>query len=622
MARIITYKKNPWYFPVTHGKEPAMKKPLLFLPLLLFLSLLSAPLSAQAASFKITAYSKDIEVRPDGSAYITEAVTYAFDGAYNGFLATLHHEEGVSLSNLALSDESGNVFSEVGALRDIPYTHTVISTKDKTDIKAYSPGVNGTRVFNIEYRLDGYCQRHLDAARINKLIFDAENDYKQASFTVALPGNGWDDVQSFVHGTVPQSAVTLQQGRLATGPATQSALSLRPDRLSIGPVDLRKGDKVEVHLLFPAEWLPDAPIIQSDILEEALAVERRAAGEAEQRAADTAEATRALRVNFLALTPVYAVLSALAFFRQRKKYGLARPLPSVVDDAALDAIPPALAEVLCKRYVSSAGLSATLLDFTARGMLTMRSGEGDTCFARAEASFTTGLLPHQAFLLSWLFPEGREELWVSSLDAGEDYQAAQAFTKQYGQWKSAVRKDAADAGWIFVNGGKKALYATLSVVLGLSLSIAMLVFGIAWPVPVLCALLGILFCVLFTRLRRVTDEGETRLAALNGFVDSYIDKLETDPHSVSIHAPLIMALGFMETLAEWIDSHPDAFGQHAWPDPPIWMSAGWHHGACHMHGAIREVQHHNAHVQDPSQSGHSGGGSSGGSNAGSSHGAW
>ncbi|MCL1964279.1 MAG: DUF2207 domain-containing protein [Firmicutes bacterium] len=490
----------------------------------------------------------------------------------------------------------------------MPYTYTAVSTEDQTSIQAYAPGRGGTRVFRMEYRMNGYAQRYPDTGRVNQRIFSAENDYGQASFSVTLPGGDPVRIQPFVHGAVPQGKISLYESRL-----------------SIGPADLRPGDKVEVDLLFPAEWLSGAPILPSDMLEEALAIERAIASEAAEKAAKAAERRDGARTGLLAAVPAYAAAFAVVFFRQKRKYGLTRALPPTVDDALLDSIPPAMAEVLHAKTVSASGLSATLLDLTGRGVLAMRSEKDDTCFTRVDMDPPQGLVPHEAFLLSWLFP-GQGERRISSLNAGEDYQAAQAFTHQYSQWKNTVTQDAVSAGWIFPNGTKKFLLAFSSAMLGLLLAVAMLGLGAAWPIPVLCAVLGVIFCLAFARARRLTDAGEERLAVIQGFLQNYEDRLTADPYGVAGRAPLVMALGYLTPMAEWIGSHLEAFARDAGADVPIWMYAGWYLSLYHMDTAIRGAQQHNEGVQDPRLSDGSGnaggGGFSGGTNSGSSHGAW
>lgn len=564
--------------------------------LLVLLCLL--PTAAGAVSFSIADYAMDIVVTPDGTGIFTETVTYAYNGEYNGILMTIRHA-GVGFSDLDIY-EGGRELKLVAALNGVPYTYTAATQGDQTDIKVYAPGSGGTRVFTIVYRMDGLARRYRDAARINQMLLRAETGYQRAVFTLTLPGSGAGQIQPFAHGALFGGEIAVRGGTLTFGPSA-----------------LRDGDFVEVQVLFPEQWIADAERIDADIVQDTLAVEMRIAGEREREAART----RALALGVMASLGVYALVFLLCFFKARRRYGLMGHIPSVTDNEMLSSIPGAMAQVLRGKAVSSAGLAATLMELTERGVLAMRAEAEDTCFTLTGG--TNGLLPHQRHLVKWLF-EGRDVFWINSLDVGDDYQAARAFINHYGRFRALVAEDARDAGWTYQNGGARTGLSVTALALGLLIAGALAVLAQSLTLAVLAVVLSVLFCILFTRLRRLTDEGEARLGAINGFLENYADTLEKDPRAVLGRAPLLMALGYLEPMADWIDAHPDrGYDQH-WDDTPVWMYAGWHHSARRMNRTVQEAYRHNASVPDPnsSDSSGSGGGSSGGSGGGSSHGAW
>ena len=578
-----------------------MKRIALALAVLLML----IPAASLAVSFEIADYELGIEVRPDGAGLMTETLLYRFDGAYNGILVTLRHAGGVSLSDLAVTADDGVLLTPVQALDEEPYTYTVETADDETRLKVYAPGEDDERRFQITYRMDGLALRYLDTGRVNYMALRSEADYESARITLVLPGEDAAAIEPFVHGAMGAGDIRQSGGTVF-----------------FGPVSLSGGDRVEIDVLFPESWLSGAVQKQTTMREEALEVERQIEEMNAEAAKRAAERERTLRVALLAVLGAYAVLFALILWRQSRIYGFKSPDRPVMDEPMLGEIPAALAQVLKDGGVSASGLSATLLELTEKRFLSERQEEGDTCFTLLGPP--EGLMPHQAALVDWLFA-GQNELWISALDAGDDYGRARAFVSGYGEFQNAARQDAYDLGWLFRNGFSRAGLGVLSLLLGLIVAAACLsqeLFAFAAA----AAVLSVLLSVQFFRLRRLTDAGEARRNALMGLMQTQMDRLETSPEAVLPHAPLLMALGAFEPLAEWIDRHPEVWddGRHDWM-PPVWMAAGWHTRAMEMDRTIRAAERHNVHVPDPDASkgnGGSGGGFSGGSGGGSSHGAW
>lgn len=572
----------------------------------LLLLLLVLPAMALGASFEIVEYAMDITVGTDGAGQYAETLVYAFDEPYNGILATIRHDSVLELSDLRLYADDGVELARVDALDGVPYTYTAEREGDTTSIRVYAPGVEGERTFRITYRIGGLALRYRDTARINQLLLSSNADYGRASFHITLPGQEDAQVRTFVHGgVIPAEGITLHQGILSLGPA------------AIAP-----GDAVELHMLFPAEWLPDAQTIDADMLESALEIEAQIEAEAEKEAARQERLARIFTYASMGALAVYAVVCLCVLLSMRRKYGFRHPVQPVTDESLLSGMTAAEAEVLRTGSVTSNALSATLLELVDKGALTMRAEEEDTCFAYAYRP--DGLAPHQAMLLDWLFAD-RDELCVSQLDAEDDYQAATAFTNQYNAWKSRVQQDVRGRGWVFANDGARWGALLTALFAGLIIAAFLLRFGL-WPLAILAVALAVLLALVFGRIRRLTDAGEARVGAMEGFLANYQDRLADDPQAILGHTPLLMALGYLQPLADWIDRHPPAGRDDVFADTmPYWAYAGWHHNMLRMDRHIREAQSHNAGTQN---AGEGGGGSSGstggfsGGSGGSSHGAW
>lgn len=571
--------------------------------LALLLLLLCLPVLALASSFEITSFTMDVRIAEDGSGLFTEDLFYDFEGSHNGFLVTLRHQGDLSISDLSLSVDDGIPLEQVDALDGIPYTYTAQEAGEAINLTIYAPGGEGARMLHLSYRVGGLARRYQDTARINHVFLRSETALENAMVRITLPGSDSDAVQFFIHGAASGTSYALDGGTLTIGPAL-----------------VRSGNPLEVDLLFPAEWLPDARIIQQDMLAQALEEEAQAAEALRLEAVRKEEEAKTITTVVLALLAAYTVACFLIFLRLRTRYGTKHPILPRLDDALLSEMTAAEAEGLKNGSVSAHSLSATLLELTEMGVLSMRVEGEDTCFTPADP--LKPLTAHQQMLLDWLF-EGGEPLWVNSLDAGEDVESAARFTKGYNAWKQQVAKDIQDRGWRFANDGVRYACMIGAPVIGLALASFLLRYG-AWPLAIPGAVLAVGFAILFGRIRKITDAGEAQLSAIQGFVDSYADRLQSDPKAVLGRAPLAMALGYMQPMADWIDAHPDMDG-YGWESmPPYWSYAGWHLAMVHMDDTVNEAQSHNAGTSSQgSDSGSSGGsGFTGGSGGGNSYGAW
>ncbi|MDR0928567.1 MAG: DUF2207 domain-containing protein [Oscillospiraceae bacterium] len=566
-----------------------MKK---LLCILLLLALL--PASALAASFEITEYSMTIAVQTDGAGLFEETIVYEFDGEYNGILATIRHI-GVGFDDLRLFVDDTTELTLVDELNNVPYTYTAETIGDATSIKAYAPGDGGTRTFAIHYRMDGMALRYRDTARVNQMLMRADNDYESALFTLVLPESGEAGVDAFAHGALGAESISHWE-----------------KYITFGPVKVREGQYAEIDVLFPAEWLPDAPLIDQDMREEALALEAALAEELAASIAAKARMRRAFVIAAIALLLVYVFGMEVLFIKQRRRYGVKNPVQPTTDPTLLAEIPPALAQVLLNKPITAAALGATLLALTDKGVLKMEQTADDTGFTLLHRPET--LSPQEAKLLDWLFPAS-DTLWIQAMNKGDDEKAAEAFVNQYNEWKQSVTQDCEALGWCFRRGDEG-----MALAIGLGVLAAGICFGAGvWPLGIIGAVWMIVYAVRFGRLRKLTDAGEARRDALYGFVQNYLDKLQAAadaPLGSWAYLPLAMALGYMQPLADWADRHPGGFEEMGIGEAiPLWALLS-------MERRINEAQSHNNEIIQPQESSGSSGGSSSGAGGGSSHGAW
>ncbi len=572
------------------------------------LLVLMFPAGALADGFSIPAYSMDVAIREDGSAQVTENLTYDFDGSYNGILSSFDVGDVEGMEDLKLYVDGGTLLRQVDALGSEPFTYTAVREGDLVNVKAYAPGNGGQRAFRYEYVFRGLAQRYRDAARLNYKLIGVKNQatLENAILRVSFPAapEHW-----FAHGAMGAED-----------------LSVDPDGvLTAGPKDVRPGEYVEIDALFPAASMSLAPLIDEPIVQSALDTEARLAEEKAAAEAAAAETRNRMRYGVIGLLAVFFIGAALMLRQKLARFGVKKDIGPSDDMEALSGLDAAVAELLGRGKVSESGFSATLLELVQKGALSM-AAEVHPLTGEKETKFTVksrgvSLTPQQAALFDWLF-QGREFLWIEDLNAGKDAKLAQSFTSGYSSWQQSVSHQAVDEGLYFGNSVKMGCGVAMLAAGGILLSVALFFLGQNWV-----ALAGLILTVVmvfgFSRVRNITDSGEKRCAAVRGFCEKYGENLKSLPPEALGHLSVLVALGYVEPLARYFDeraNQPD-YGYGGWL--PVWWYVGWYHDMGRVDRSFHDVRQHNAGVA--ASGGSSGGGfsgSSGGGGGGGGHGAW
>lgn len=555
------------------------------------LLLLCAGPALADAEYSIENYAMYIGIQPDGSADVTEALCYDFDGEYNGILSLFDTDgiEGIADFQVTID---GVQMTQVDEMTYTENTYTVTEVdEDLFEVRIYSPGQSDRRTVVYEYTMRDLARRYADTGMIHRKLIGENNSVtlKQAGIVINFPGNAdLNSIEAFLHGGMDNSQLT------------------RDNRsLSIGPDNVRPGESVELRLLFPPSWLAEAPIINENMYESAIAEETRIAQEEKARAVRTENAKYLFAaVYLLVFFSAWAVLA--------KKYGLKKRVHESADPRRILNHPAAFLTAALEDEADTDALTGTLMELVADGSIRMETeGEG-LRFTRLKTDMT-GYYPHQQTLMDWLF-DGREFFLLSDLNAGKDYARAQRFETGYNRYISQVSDDMLAAGLRYKNDALRITVNALVIILG-----AMGVGGIllAGTPNILLGILvgGALFALiaLMSRVRRLTDEGERLQADAEAFKTAGI----ASDSDLAEHIACYAALGLTEPLVQFMER--DGFDSPA-DTMPRWMYTGWYYSLHTLNISMRDTHYHNASIPDPNASSSSGGGHSNGGGGG--HGAW
>jgi len=562
--------------------------------IVLSVALLLLPLSALAdAGYSIESYAMYVSVQPDGSAAVVEQLEYDFDGEYNGILSLFDADGVDGIEDFRVTID-GVEMTPVDEMTYISNTYTVTETAENLfEVRIYSPGSGDRRTVLYEYTLTGLARRYADTGMIHRK-FIGENSavtLQNASVVVSFQDHSASvGVNAFAHGGM-----------------NASDISFGDRSVSFGPKSVRSGDSVEIRMLFPAEWLPDAPVIDETIYETVLAEEARIAEEEQARAVRTENAK-------YIFTAVYILLFFSAWLLMTKKYGLKGRLAGTPDPSGVTRWPAAFLTAALEDEADTDALSGTLMELVSDGSILMEpEGEGlRFTLVRREAE---GRFPHQTALIDWLF-DRRDFFLLSELNAGTDYERARRFEDGYNRYVSQVSADLLASGLRFKNDGLRISLNALIIILGAMGTGGVLLAGT--PNLFLGLTLGsmvFLLIFLMSRIRRLTDEGERLQANAEVFKRAGVSFEDGYSDYISCYA----ALGMTEPLVQSIEHsaiEPSA------DDMPVWMFTGWYYSLHTLNSSMRDFHHHNASIPDPNASSSSRSGGSTGNGGGGGHGAW
>lgn len=573
---------------------------------LVALILMMGSLPARAGvEYEITSLNVDVRLMKDGSARVTEEFIYDFDGAYNGALREIDVSDVLGLSELKVYAD-GQLLTQVEALGEEPGCYTAEEEDGLVKLKVYAPGSDEVRRFRYEYRLNGILAVYEDAAQFNYKLVALKVPLEDVRATLTLPEpeggfteSAWSEVDAYAHGSMHTGQ---QEVNAAAGQLVYAAGRMEEDSF------------LEAHVLFPAEWLsgyPEAIGRMGGIREKAREMERALEEEREMEAQRAAEWAAKRERALGALSAVYAALCALICWLALKRYG-AKGSPAAAGEEDI-ALPAAVAQWVYRGHVDTDGLPGTLLELVGLKALAMEHSEDGLCF-RLLSAHPELKAPHQQKLLDWLF-DGRSQLTIQELSAGDDYERAHAFTTGFEQWKRQVAEDAVEMGYGYGNGGSIAGLRWGALGLGAALVLLALIYGPLWG----AATVGVALILLLVGLGQVsllTERGRRARAALEQWIAGGASG-PMGSKSWLRQLPRAVALGQTEPLVAQRAMEPERDML-----PEVYAYGYFYHDLREMNGGLRDAARHNASVPDPNASSSASGGSSGGGGGGGSAGAW
>ncbi|MEG0474619.1 MAG: DUF2207 domain-containing protein [Carnobacterium sp.] len=457
----------------------------LFLLLLFF----CWPVKAAAADYSIEAYKVDVSILENGTAVFDHAITYDFDGAFNGFLYTLDYAGYQQPTDIevTVADENGRE-SQPFKLNSSqsPGTFTLSEGIDFLNFTVYQPGKNREKTVHYKYKVPEMIVNYLDTAEFNHKVI----------------GGGWDDtlenVEIVIH--LPQAVADKELKAWAHGTLTGSLDIKNNQTVHLTVASNPSHQFIEAHLVFPTYVTPLNPNTKDQkALASIMAQEQQLANEA------NAKRMRIFWVVIiLSVLSVVSLIGGMVWIRilARKEKQEDIFLPTHLYELPADITPAVMYSATNNQKPRPVDLTATIMDLVRKKQIYLtemnkkdKKGkeikESTFLITRLPHSDTLSLLPHERYAMKWLLKvigNGKEVSLQTIEDYGKKNPAkAKKFNEAYQKWQGMVKNKADELGYFSTYNARALGITVLTSVLLFATSLAaLIVMGVSdafygWP---------------------------------------------------------------------------------------------------------------------------------------------
>jgi len=469
------------------------------------------PLTAHA-DYKISDYDVHVDVQKDGSAEVTQAMTYRFDDDYHGVFnkQDLRGIQGAQFQGAATRLNSGMTETARAADTGANNKYKLTQTKKQFQVKLYRSVSAGDELrVAYRYRLLGLVTNYQDTAELNWKIIGTgwDQPLENVRLTIQLPVKPVGDLQAWTHG--PQAGRTTVDKENARVTMT---LARNPEN-----------SFVESHMLFPTDVTPFNARKSS----------KKHKVAAQKQEAALANAANQKRQRQIIVKWVIYGLTVVIFFgvfigfawwlRRHPAQVHVKPTP-INHWFEVPTVGPAVAQSLWKTASpDTKAMSAEILQAAAAKEITLEPIAGK----RKPTVKITKLGPISNSFLAHCFDKiaVRDELRLDQLQAFGKKDKKGRLNKWFGEWQATVDQDVATYQ-------DKTNYKIRNIWNGMGVAVTLL--GIVATIaamfvsPMVTTITGVVALIIvagtwivgITNYRKITintDEGLTLVNQINGF---------------------------------------------------------------------------------------------------------
>ncbi len=506
--------------------------------------------------YTIDNYTVNIDIQPDGSAYIEERLIYNFRGNFNGILRDVDYMLTDGIEDISV------LVDENGATRELTLNSTsnldanagsgsynVVSYDEIAQFKVYESSSNEKKTFVYKYTFKNVVTKYNDIAEFNRKIIDSNWDValNNVAIHIRLPeGALKEDIKVFGHGSL------LGVSEIIDG---------RNVKFSVDTV--HPGEMVETLLVFPTRLVPQSGrVIAKDQLPTIMANEKKLAEQANlereqaRREVEEYEQRREAEEKRMAVARsigngvgIILFLSwfALIIYLYIKYDKELRPSFSgkYYRELPGEYTPAEMSVLLTMGHVATRDITATLMDlvrkeqlllttevYTKRGLFKDREIEDYVVSINPQAP-NVPLKKHEAFLISWFIGtigNGYRVMLDEITEYAKTRSGARRFSNDYNSWCSMATEEGKKNNFFDKKSSKGQVIGILSSIgfVGLGILLSSMTgagFGVALIIQ------GVIMFIFSVRLNRRTAYGNEQNAMWMAFKTflkefSHLDKAE------------------------------------------------------------------------------------------------
>ena len=341
-----------------------MKKNFFRIFLFLIISIVSF-----SASYKITNLNVDTHLKEDGSAIISEAITYDID-EINGVFFYIDAMGYGGIDSLQVFEDNGiNKNGEVLYTDVDPSNYEVTEDNGVYRIKLYSKNNNNTRIFKFVYTLPNAINIYNDVAQFNRKMVgqDWEKDIANVNVIFKVPvSEDYDNSEILIFGHGP-----------LTGEVSKDKNIVKYELK-----DYHSGDFLEAHILMEPEIFSEfdsSKIIHENKKQELLDMEKALADEANAQR-KLAKIINIFGASFLGIGAI--LLGYIRFLTSKAKKNIIETYEKEITfgkySRDIPKLSPAVVGKIITKNIDANEVLATILDLVRRKILSLESYEGHT----------------------------------------------------------------------------------------------------------------------------------------------------------------------------------------------------------------------------------------------------
>jgi uncharacterized membrane protein len=506
---------------------------------LALVAVISSPVEAAEAPYRILHYDIDIELNKDGTATFSETVCYEVTRDIHEFSFQIPYDKNqkLSIERVAVADTvtaiDQAIFIEVSlaepketSARAMTYTKKDESTHLSLLLHLFSRA-GSYRTINMRYTLSPSVEQHQDAAVFQHTFFQGVKKQPIENTTISfhLPGEAsevW---------CLPSSLTAFE------------SLQPEPDKLLFRGSDFDVAYPVYLTCLLPDALFSASPEASQPLTWDELAAE--ALKQDENLHQEYEWYHRAYHGIFI-LIALAAILFILVywFFDREGAIPDRQPYLRTVPHAC----PPAVLALLMKKRRFDRLILATLFDLTQRGYLAYNENTFSRC--PVDANMERELMVFEACLLDWFFNDlaAGGSLTIAQIRRNaRDEKTAENFRLRYHQFRTVLARTLPETKLMDERKTAHGRLAAFLAAAAYALLAALLSVLLQTYVALFLLVPAIIFLIYAFGIRRLTNRGRVRYAEGQAF-ERYLRRINhlppfPDAASQQQFVPYAIALG-------------------------------------------------------------------------------